>query len=108
MVIHLMKFYLCKLVPPRATFPQDITPGEAEIMRAHAAYCGKLLEAGKAIVFGPVADPKGFWGLGVLQLPDDADPQTIIADDPAIRANAGFDYQVMPMLRAATRENCAS
>jgi uncharacterized protein len=103
-----MKFYLCKLVPPRPTFPQDMTPREAEIMRAHAAYCGKLLEAGKAVVFGPVADPQGVWGLGVLQLPDDADPQAIIAEDPVMKANAGFAYQVMPMLQAATRENCAS
>jgi uncharacterized protein len=103
-----MKFYLCKLVPPRPTFPQDMMPREAEIMRAHAAYCGKLLEAGKAVVFGPVADPQGVWGLGVLQLPDDADPQAIVAEDPVMKADAGFAYQVMPMLQAATRENCAS
>ena len=47
-------------------------------MQAHVAYCGELLRAGKALVFGPVADPAGAWGLGVLQLPDDADPQDII------------------------------
>ena len=47
-----MKYYLCKLLPPRPTFPQDMTPREAEIMQAHVAYCGKLLQAGKAIVFG--------------------------------------------------------
>ena len=47
-------------------------------MQAHVAYCGELLRAGKALVFGPVADPAGSWGLGVLQLPDDADPQDII------------------------------
>ena len=80
---------------------------QAAIMQAHVAYCGKLLQAGKAIVFGPVADPLGVWGLGVLQLPDDADPQAIVADDPVMKANVGFTYQVMPMLQAATRENCA-
>jgi len=103
-----MKFYLCKLVPPRPTFPHDMTPREAEIMQAHVAYCEKLLEAGKAVVFGPVADPQGVWGLGVLELPDDADPQAIVAEDPVMKANAGFAYQVMPMLQAATRENRAS
>lgn len=72
----------------------------------HVAYCGELLHAGKALVFGPVADPAGIWGLGVLQLPDDADPQEIVANDPVTKANAGFTYQVMPMLRAATRESC--
>jgi len=75
-------------------------------MRAHVAYCGELLRAGKALVFGPVADPAGVWGLGVLQLPDDADPHEIVANDPVIKADAGFACQVMPMLRAATKETC--
>ena len=102
-----MKYFLCKLLPPRPTFPADMTPREAEIMQAHAAYCGELLKNGKAIVFGPVADPQGVWGLGVLQLPDDTDPQMIVANDPVVKANAGFVYQVMPMLQAATRQSCA-
>lgn len=75
-------------------------------MQAHVAYCGELLQAGKALIFGPVSDPAGVWGLGVLQLADDADPQEIVANDPVSKANAGFTYQVMPMLRAATRETC--
>jgi uncharacterized protein YciI len=83
-----------------------MTPQEAAIMQAHVAYCGELLRARKALVFGPVADPAGAWGLGVLQLADDADPQDIIANDPVVKAAAGFTYQVMPMLRAATPETC--
>jgi uncharacterized protein len=98
-----MKYYLCKLLPPRPTFPQAMTPREAEIMQAHVAYCRELLDQGNAVVFGPVADPQGVWGLGVLQLPDDVDPQTIVANDPVLKADAGFVYQVMPMLRAAVR-----
>ena len=98
-----MKYYLCKLLPPRPTFPHDMTPREAEIMQAHAAYCRQLLAEGKAVVFGPVADPEGIWGLGVLQLPDDADPQAIVANDPVTKADAGFVYRVLPMLQAATR-----
>jgi uncharacterized protein YciI len=101
-----MKYYVCRLTGPRPSFPQDMTPQEATIMQAHVAYCGELLRAGKALVFGPVADPAGAWGLGVLQLADDADPQDIIANDPVVKAAAGFTYQVMPMLRAATPETC--
>jgi len=101
-----MKYYVCKLTGPRPTFPQDMTPQEASIMQAHADYCGELLRAGKALLFGPVADPTGVWGLGVLRLPDDADPQDIIANDPVMKAEAGFTYSAMPMLRAATRETC--
>ena len=101
-----MKYYVCKLTGPRPSFPQDMTLQEAAIMQAHVAYCGELLRARKALVFGPVADPAGAWGLGVLQLADDADPQDIIANDPVVKAAAGFTYQVMPMLRAATPETC--
>ena len=85
-----MKYYVCRLTGPRPTFPQDMTPQEAAIMQAHVAYCGELLQAGKALIFGPVADPGGVWGLGVLQLSDDADPQEIVANDPVTKANAGF------------------
>ena len=46
-----------------------MTPREAEIMQAHVAYCGKLLQAGKAIVFGPVADPLGVWVLACCNCP---------------------------------------
>jgi uncharacterized protein YciI len=98
-----MKYYLCKLLPPRPTFLQDMTPREAEIMQAHGAYSRELLDQGKAVVFGPVADPQGVWGLGILQLGDDVDPQTIVANDPVLKADTGFVYQVMPMLRAAVR-----
>jgi uncharacterized protein YciI len=98
-----MKYYVCKLTGPRPTFPQDMSVQEREIMMAHAAYCRELLDSGKALIFGPVADPAGIWGLGVLQLPDDADPQAIIANDPVTKANAGFTYQIMPMLQAAAR-----
>ena len=101
-----MKYYVCKLTGPRPTFPQDMTPRETAIMQDHVAYCGELLRAGKALVFGPVADPAGVWGLGILQLPDDADPQDIVANDPVTKAEVGFTYQVMPMLRAATPETC--
>jgi uncharacterized protein YciI len=101
-----VKYYVCKLTGPRPSFPQDITPEEAAIMQAHVAYCGELLRAGKAVLFGPVADPSGVWGLGVLQLAADDDPQQIVADDPVTKANAGFTCQVMPMLQAATRESC--
>jgi len=98
-----MRYFLCKLIPPRPTFPGDMTPAEAAIMQSHAAHCRALLDSDRAVVFGPVNDPSGVWGLGILQLPDDVDPQTIIADDPAMRANAGFRYEVLPMLAASTR-----
>jgi hypothetical protein len=58
-------FFFCRLIPPRASFMVDMTPAEREVMQQHAAYWRVLLAEGKAIAFGPVADPKGAWGLGM-------------------------------------------
>jgi len=71
-------------------------------MEAHTAYCGELLRAGKAVVFGPVADAAGVWGLGVLQLDDGADPQDIVANDPVVKANGRFRLSGHP--DAASRD----
>ena len=40
---------------------------------AAAPLIRRQLAAGKVIVFGPVADPKGPWGLGVLRVRDEAE-----------------------------------
>src|SRR5208283_3626666 len=53
------RFFFCRLIPPRPTFAADMTPDEASIMQSHVAYWSDLLARGKAVVFGPVADPHG-------------------------------------------------
>jgi uncharacterized protein YciI len=98
-----MKHFLYLLLPPRATFMQDMTQTEAAVMQMHAAYWKGLMEAGQAIVFGPVADPEGGYGMGVLELDDQLDPATIGNADPAIKANAGFSFEIHPMPRAMVR-----
>ena len=68
-----MSHYLCRLLGPRPTFPGDMTAAEREAMQRHAAYWRELLAQGKAIAFGPVADPKGVWGLGLVSVRDEAE-----------------------------------
>lgn len=92
-----MKYYVFKLIPPRPTFPGDITPAEAGLMQEHARYWRGLMDEGLVAVFGPVADPKGTYGIAVLQLPDNADAYVLGENDPAIRANAGFSFAVHSM-----------
>ena len=43
-----------------------MSEAEAAIMGQHAAYWQGQTERGTAIVFGPVADPAGAWGLAVV------------------------------------------
>ncbi len=59
-------YFLCRLIPPRPGFAQDMTPAEGEAMKRHAAYWAGLLAKKSVIAFGPVADPRGVWGLGLV------------------------------------------
>ena len=54
-----------------------------------------------AVAFGPVLDPAGAWGLGLLRTTDEAAVRAFIAEDPVIRAQRGFRYEILPMLTLA-------
>jgi hypothetical protein len=94
------RFFFVRLMPPRATFLQDMTEPERAIMNEHGEYWGNQLAAGKVIVFGPVADPKGAWGLGVLRVQDETEIASFEAGDPAIQKIPGMRYEVLPMITA--------
>lgn len=93
----------CRLVPPRPTFAMDMTPDERAAMMRHVAYWTALLERGTAIVFGPVADPAGPWGLGVLRVREGESLEALVGEDPAILAGIGLRYETLPMLNAVHR-----
>ena len=44
-----------------------MTPAEQDAMPRHQAYWQDLLAEGRVVVYGPVADPEGIWGMGVLR-----------------------------------------
>jgi uncharacterized protein YciI len=95
--------FLCRLNAPRPTFPQDITDEERALMDAHAAYWQDYLETRELVVFGPVADPAGTWGVAVLEVADEARAQALTAADPVASAGRGFSYDVLPMPAGSTR-----
>src|SRR6478752_3062545 len=64
-----MSLFFFRLTPPRADFAQTMTPEEQQAMAAHQEYWQQLLADGHVVVYGPVADPEGVWGLGVLRAP---------------------------------------
>jgi uncharacterized protein YciI len=96
-----MTFFVCRLIAPRPTFPFDMTEAERELMGRHAAYLHRYAEEGKALLFGPVADPKGPWGLGIFEVEDEETMRAIAAADPVVLADAGFSYEILPMMQAA-------
>ena|SRR3978361_502769 len=89
------KHFALKLLPCRPTFAQDMTPEERSIMQQHSAYWRDLMDKGMVIVFGPVMDPGGAYGLGVIEVDNEEQVQTFIANDPASKINT---YEYYPML----------
>jgi uncharacterized protein YciI len=94
------RYFVNRLLGPRPTFPMDISPEEKELMGAHAQYWMKHMAEGRVVVFGPVLDPKGVWGLGVVRARDEAEMRAMLAGDPVILAQRGFSYESLPMLSA--------
>jgi uncharacterized protein YciI len=98
-----MPYFLCRLNAPRPDFPMEMTDGERALMQAHAAYWFELTSKGSALLFGPVLDPKGMWGLGIIEAADEGATQALTAADPAVKGEAGFSYDIMPVQVAAIR-----
>ena len=102
-----MSYFFCRLNPPRPTFMQDITPAEMKLMQEHSAYWRTFTEKGIAVVFGPVADPKGAWGALILETDSETSARAMTENDPTIKANAGFRFDVHVMPSAVVRERAA-
>lgn len=91
---------MLKLNPPRTSFAQDMTETERNVMKQHVGYWTNLMNQGKAIAFGPVLDPKGVYGLGIIAAESDEELNTMMANDPANGLNK---YEWYPM-NAIVRE----
>jgi uncharacterized protein YciI len=93
-----MNYFVYKLIPPRPTFATDMSDDEAAIMGQHGNYWQDLLGAGKVVVFGPVDDPSGTWGLAVVEAETEQEVRALGSDDPAVKSGmATFDVLSMPV-----------
>ena len=90
-----MPYYFLKLKPRRPTFAQDMTAEERAIMHQHAAYLRGFMDKGIVKVFGPVFDPAEAFGMGVLEVENEAQIKDIIEGDPASSINK---YEFYPMV----------
>ena len=92
-----MNHFVYRLIPPRPTFgPDTMSDDEAAIMGSHGAYWSEHVETGTAIVFGPVLDPAGNWGLAVVAAASEADVVKLRDADPAITSGL-CTAEILPM-----------
>jgi uncharacterized protein YciI len=61
-----------------------MTEEEQEVMGRHAAHWQPYIESGRMVVFGPVLDSTGSWGLGVVEADDEDELRAFAAEDPAV------------------------
>jgi uncharacterized protein YciI len=88
--------FFVKLVPPRATFPFDMTADERAFMQQHVAYFGRHFDAGKVLIYGPVMAADEPYGMGVLDVTDEAEARSIMENDPSVKAKLNR-YELAPM-----------
>jgi uncharacterized protein len=98
-----MAIFLYRLNPPRATFPADMTPEEGAALESHFRYWRDELARGHALLFGPVADPHGAYGIAILNVSDEAAAGAICAGDPVLAAKLGFTFTLHEMPDAVAK-----
>jgi uncharacterized protein YciI len=79
-----MPTFVFRLKAPRPTFALDMTDEEREIMGRHAAHWRRFIDSGQMVVFGPVLDSGGSWGLGVVEAEDEEQLRAFAASDPVV------------------------
>jgi len=88
------KHFVLKLVPCRPTFAQDMTAEERAIMQQHVVYWRDLMNKGFVLAYGPVLDPVGVYGLGLVGVDNEEQVKEFIASDPAATINSYEFYQM--------------
>jgi hypothetical protein len=88
--------FFFRLIPPRSTFPFDITAEERALMTEHAVYCRSAFDAGTVLAYGPVLDPAGAFGIALLEVEDIAEAEHFASNDPSVLGGLNR-YSIAPM-----------
>jgi uncharacterized protein YciI len=89
-----VKYFAAILPSPRPTFPMDMSDDEKRIMDEHFAFWQAFLQSGQGIVVGPVLDPRGAYGFGVVSADSIEDAYSLLENDPAQKISK---YEIYPM-----------
>jgi uncharacterized protein YciI len=90
------KYFVVKLIPPRPTFAEDMTEKESNIMKQQAAYWADKTNRGFVIVYGHVFDPKGGYGLGIIEVEDENQAHNLAENDPTVKTGL-LRFEIYPM-----------
>jgi uncharacterized protein len=97
-----MMGFVFRLIPPRPDFALDMSPDERATMVEHVGYWSALAGQGKALAFGPVNDPNGPYGIGIILAESQSEAERLRDEDPALKSSHGFRAELAPMLRLVT------
>jgi uncharacterized protein YciI len=99
-----MSTFVFRLIAPRPTFALDMTGEERAVMERHAAYWQSFIDSGQMVIFGPVLDTTGSWGLGVVEVEDEDEDElrAFAAGDPAV-TTATAQIEIGKMLAGFVR-----
>jgi uncharacterized protein len=79
--------FLVRIEPVRQGFTlQSVTEEEKPVLAQHGAYLKSLLAKGTLTFAGQAFDPKGLFGIVVINAPDAESAQAIMEGDPLIKA----------------------
>jgi len=102
-----MDTFIIRLKAPRPTFALDISEEERAIMARHAAHWQPWVGSGHIVVFGPVLDSSGSWGLAVVEADNEEEVRAFAADDPVVTTGTGT-MEVGKMLAGFVRPRPAT
>lgn len=96
------QFFFVKLIPPRPTFPGDMTSDEKALMQDHSRYTRAGFDSGKVLIYGPVLIEGGAFGMAVFEAENEAEVRDFLENDPTVLAKL-TTFEVHPMLVAAAQ-----
>jgi uncharacterized protein len=94
--------FVFRLKAPRPNFALDMSDEERDVMGRHAAHWQPYIDSGRMVVFGPVLDNTGSWGLGVVEAEDEDDLRAFAARDPVVVTGTA-DMEIGKMLAGFVR-----
>ena len=94
--------YFFKLIPPRSTFPHDMTDEERRLMDEHSRYFQEHFAAGRILLYGPVMATGGAFGLAVLEVENEQEARRFGEGDPSVSAGLNR-FEIHPMRVSGAR-----